>query len=594
MILANDSGAPPTKWMVVVVAAALFSTTIPAVGTGQANTLPSGPLAFGGFVGEFATDGGFRIEGRGWPAFVGKWEVSAAASGSEIVLVLTEPLSDEDASVCNGPGRYAYDVKDRRLTFRLLADECVLRRMILDRSTWRPAGEPEPLVERRIELTSAEAHTSLPDPGSASGSWPSFRGPEAAGVADGQKLPDRWNGETGENILWKTPIPGLGHSSPIVWGDRIFVTTAISSHTDASFRPGLYGDGDASEDRSVHKWMLFSLDKRTGKVNWERIAFEGEPIQKRHIKSTYASATPATDGRLVVASFGSQGVHAYDVDGNFLWKVDLGHLDLGAYDVPTFEWGPASSPILWKGLVILQCDTQKDSFVLALDAETGETTWKTDRDEAPSWGTPNVYQGSAGSELVTNAANYIRGYEPGSGKELWRLGGSSKITAPTPIFTDGLIIVASGRRPEQPIFVLRPGARGDITLSEGETKSDAVVWSRQRRGPYMPTPLLYRGFLYVLGNNGVFDAYDPSTGEELYRERIPHLGSGFSASPVAADGKIYLSNEDGDMVVVAAGPEFEHIATNSMGELLMATPALSEGVMYVRSVDTLFAVGKLR
>jgi outer membrane protein assembly factor BamB len=411
-------------------------------------------------------------------------------------------------------------------------------------------------------------------------------------VVDEQNLPDEWNGETGKNILWKKPIPGLAHSSPILWGDRLFLTSAVSSRGDASFRPGLYGDGDASEDRSTHQWMVYALDKRNGDILWEQVAYEGEPVEKRHVKSTYASSTPATDGRVVVASFGSQGVYAYDVEGHFLWSLDLGHLDLGAYDIPTFEWGPASSPILWNGSVILQYDTQKDSFLLALDAETGKTIWKTERDEFPSWGTPSVYEGRTGTELITNASNFIRGYDPRSGEELWRLGGSSKITAPTPIFTDEYVVVASGRRPEQPIFVLRPGSRGDITLTEGQTHNDNVVWSRRRRGPYMPTPLIYNGILYVLANNGIFDAYDLATGQEIYRKRIPHLGSGFSASPVAADGKIYLSNEDGDMIVVGAGREFNHIATNPMGELLMATPALSLGVMYVRATSHLFAVGK--
>jgi outer membrane protein assembly factor BamB len=199
---------------------------------------------------------------------------------------------------------------------------------------------------------------------------------------------------------------------------------------------------------------------------------------------------------------------------------------------------------------------------------------------------------SAGAELVTNASKFIRGYDPRTGKELWRLGGSSKITAPTPIFADGLFVIASGRAPERPIFVVRPGGRGDLTLKEGSTSSGTIVWSRTGRGSYMPTPLVYRGVLYVLANNGVFDAYDLQSGKEIYRQRLPQVGSGFSASPVAADGKIYLSNEDGEMLVVTAGPTFEHVATNSMGELLMATPALSSGVMYVRSSTSLSAVGK--
>jgi outer membrane protein assembly factor BamB len=280
------------------------------------------------------------------------------------------------------------------------------------------------------------------------------------------------------------------------------------------------------------------------------------------------------------------------VNGKFLWKVDLGRLDVGAYDIPTFEWGTASSPIIWNGKVIAQVDTQADSFLIALNAETGETVWKTDRDELPSWGTPTIATTSAGPMLVTNASNFIRGYDPATGKELWRLGGSSKITAPTPIFDDGVFVVASGRGPERPIFVIRPAARGDVTPPAGKTSSDVIAWSKTGRGSYMPTPLIYKGLLYVLANNGVFDAYDLKTGQEVYRQRLASIGSGFSASPVAADGKIYLPNEDGDIIVVTAGPEFKQIGTNSMGELLMATPALSDGAMYVRTLRSLFAIGR--
>lgn len=427
-------------------------------------------------------------------------------------------------------------------------------------------------------------------PFGGAGHWPSFRGAEAAGVAQNQNLPDRWNPATGENMLWRATIPGLAHSSPIVWGETLFVTSAISSRTDATFKPGLYGDGDASEDRSEHRWMLYAVDKRTGKIRWERAAAQGAPKNKRHIKSTYASSSPATDGRIVVAWFGSQGIYAYDFDGGLRWSVDLGRVDMGAYDIPSYEWGPASSPIVWNGLVIVQCDTQADSFLIALSAETGETVWKTDRNELPSWGTPTVVTTAAGAELITNASNFVRGYDPETGRELWRLGGSSKITAPTPIFANGLHIVASGRAPERPLFAIRPGARGDLTLPNGETANAHVVWSKTGRGSYMPTPLAYRGILYVLANNGVFDAYDIATGREIYRQRLPLVGSGFSASPVAADGKIYLSNEDGEMLVVEAGETFTLVATNSMGETLMATPAISEGVMYVRGASTLFAI----
>lgn len=253
--------------------------------------------------------------------------------------------------------------------------------------------------------------------------------------------------------------------------------------------------------------------------------------------------------------------------------------------------GPGELADHLERLVILQVDTQADSFLLALDAATGKTVWKTERDELPSWGTPTVVETATGEQLVTNASNYIRGYDPRTGRELWRLGGSSKITAPTPIAASDLIVVASGRGPERPIFAVRPGARGDVTLQKDETSSQAVAWSKRGRGSYMPTPLAYDGILYVLANNGVFDAYDLQTGEEIYRQRLEPVGSGFSASPVAADGRIYICSEDGEIIVVAAGREFKRIAVNSMGDLLMATPAISHGVMYVRSSSSLFAVG---
>jgi outer membrane protein assembly factor BamB len=422
--------------------------------------------------------------------------------------------------------------------------------------------------------------------------WPSFRGESAAGVRDGQNLPESWDVEKGTNLRWKTRIPGLAHSSPVVWGDRVFVTSAVSSRADATFRRGLYGDGDASDDRSVHQWKVFALDKKSGKILWERTAFEGTPREKRHIKSTYASSTPATDGRYVVAFFGSQGLYAFDMDGRLAWKRDLGRLNLGAYDAPDYEWGTASSPIIYRDMVIVQCDTHEESFLMALDLKTGETRWKTPRQELPSWGTPTVYPGKQRAEIVTNAANFIRGYDPETGKELWRLGGSSKITAPTPVYSGDLIVVMSGRRPEAPIFVIRAGAEGDITLKGEATSNGHIAWSRQRAGSYMPTPLIYRGLLYVLKNQGILVCYDLATGEQKYEERIPHQGSGFSGSPVAADGKIYLPSEDGDIFVVKAGPQFELLGKGTIGQPLMATPALSDGMLLIRGEKDLFAIGR--
>jgi len=422
--------------------------------------------------------------------------------------------------------------------------------------------------------------------------WPSFRGAYATGIAENQNLPETWDGEKGVNIKWKTRIPGLAHSSPVVWADRVFVTTAISSRANATFKPGLYGDGDASDDRSPHEWKLMCLDKRTGKVLWDRVAYQGVPLEKRHIKSTYANATPATDGRYVVAFFGSQGLYAYDLTGRLIWKQQLGRLNAGAYDIPSYEWGTASSPIIFKDLVIVQCDQQQGSFIQAFDIRSGKSVWKTAREELPSWCTPTIYPGKNRTELITNAPNFIRGYDPSNGKELWRLGGSSKITAPTPVFDGDYIVVASGRRPEMPLFVIRAGATGDITLPEGKTSSQHVLWSRQRVGPYMPTPLIYRGYLYILRNQGILSCYELASGEEKYTERIPHQGSGFSGSPVAADGKIYLPSEDGDIFVVTAGPSFRLAGKNPVGQLLMATPAISDGMMFVRAEHELFAIGR--
>ena len=416
--------------------------------------------------------------------------------------------------------------------------------------------------------------------------WPSFRGVDAAGVADGQNLPQTWDVATGENIRWKAAVPGLAHSSPIVWRNRVFVATALSSRADATFQPGLYGAGTASEDRTKHQWIVMAIDAATGRTVWQRIAHEGEPREKRHIKSTYASATPVTDGRVVIAFFGSHGIHAFSFDGKPLWNKDLGHLDVGAYDVPSYEWGTASSPVLHDGKVIVQVDTSKEDYLLALDAATGKELWRTAREELPSWGTPAIVKAGGRTEIVTNSSNFVYGYDIATGKELWRLGGSSQITAPTPIFTPDAIIVGSGRRPNAPLFAIKPGATGDIT------GTPSVLWQKVQRGPYMPTPVIYGDQLYVLGNAGLFDSYNYRTGDEVYRSRLNHKGSGFSASPVISDGRLFASSEDGEIFVVKTGAAFEVLGQHSMGEPLMATPAIAGGTMYVRGQKTLFAIGR--
>lgn len=423
--------------------------------------------------------------------------------------------------------------------------------------------------------------------------WPSFRGPAASGVADGAPTPVTWNAATGENLLWRTPVPGVAVSSPIVWGDRIFVSTAVSSDASAGIRTGLYGDVAPAKDVSPHTWKLLALDRRSGNVLWEREAHQGVPKTKRHPKSSQASATPVTDGRHVIVSFGSEGLFAYDVDGKPLWQRDLGVLNAGWFYDPEFEWGIASSPIIWKNMVIVQCDIQKNSYIAAFDVASGQPVWRTERDEIPSWATPAIFEHDGRAELVTQATTFIRGYDPSNGKELWRLAGNSEITIPTPISGPGVIIVTNGYMGVQPIFAIKPGASGDITLKGDRTSSDAIAWSTTRGGPYIPTPIIYGGQLYVLGINGVLAAYHVSTGERIYQERVEG-GTSFSASPVAADGKLYLASEDGDIFVVRAGPKYELLAKNAMGQVIMATPAISNGAIIVRGLKEVFAISSKR
>ncbi len=422
--------------------------------------------------------------------------------------------------------------------------------------------------------------------------WPSFRGPVASGVADGWKTLEKWDATKGEGVLWKTKVPGIAVSSPIVWGDRLFVTTAVSSDPTASFRHGLYGDVEPSKDVAPHTWRVLSLDKKTGKVLWEKVAHEGVPRTKRHPKSSQASATPATDGKVVVAHFGSEGLYAYDAaSGKLLWKRDLGVLNAGWFYDPDYEWGTASSPILWQDLVIVQCDIQKGSFVAAFRKKDGAPVWRTERDEIPSWPTPTVAEIGGRAELVTQATKFIRGYDPRTGAELWRLGPNSEVTTPTPIVAHGLVYVTNGYRGIQPIYAIRLGGRGDLTLPEGKDSSEFIAWSRKRGGPYTPTPVVYGDHLYSVTNQGVLTCWDAKTGAQVYQQRVGEQGGAYSASPVAADGKLYLAMEDGEVNVVTAGPEYRLVAKNPIGEVLMATPAVSEGVLYVRGMKHVFAIG---
>jgi outer membrane protein assembly factor BamB len=423
--------------------------------------------------------------------------------------------------------------------------------------------------------------------------WPSFRGAAGSGNGDGQRAPSEWDVASGRNIKWKTAIPGIANSSPIVWGNRVFVTTAISKAGDKSFRTGLYGDVKPVDDLSEHEWKVFALDKSTGKIVWERTAFVGAPKTKRHTKATQANSTPATDGRRVVAAFGSIGLLiAWDMNGKELWRVDTGVLDSGWFFDPSFQWGHSSSPIIYMNSVVLQADAQKGSYIAAWDLSTGKQLWKTARaDEIPTWGTPALLTGQSGrTELVTNGTK-IRGYDPLTGKLLWTLGPNSEVTVGTPVTGHGLVFVTGGYPPVRPIYAVRPGAGGDISLPKGSESSDAIAWSNLTDGTYIPTPLVYGQYLFTMGNNGIVNAYNAQTGERAFRGRIG-TGGAFSASPIAADGRLYAASEDGEIYVVNAGPGLNQIAKNDMNEVIMATPAISDGMIVVRTLGHVYGIGQ--
>jgi len=419
--------------------------------------------------------------------------------------------------------------------------------------------------------------------------WPSFRGPNASGVAEGTNPPTTWDLEKSQNVLWKTDIPGLSHSSPIVWGNNIFVITAVSSEAKPTFKAKDRGIGLANDDVS-HTWMIFALDKRNGRVLWTEKAYEGVPRAKRHVKATQANSTPVTDGRYVVALFGSEGLACYDIKGKLLWKQDLGVLNPGLWDDKESSWGHASSPIIYRDLVIVQADGHKQSFLAAFNLKDGKQAWRVERNEITSWTTPTIYQGKDRVELIANGGRYIRGYDPLTGKELWRFADSdTQVKMQAPLIANDLIYITGGYPPGRAMYAFRPGAVGDISLKSGEDKNAFLAWTTSKGSPYTPTPIIYGDLFYVLADNGVLSAYDAKTGENIYQQRLP---TSFRASPVAANGKLYLSSEDGDVFVVKAGRQYELLSRNVMGQPLMATPALTEGMLIVRGENAIYALGE--
>ncbi len=428
-----------------------------------------------------------------------------------------------------------------------------------------------------------------PKPGS---DWPQFRGIFALGTAEGFATPTEWNVPANRNVRWKARLPGLGLSSPVIWGNLLCLTTAVSRQKDAGIKAGLYGDIEPVNDDTAHEWRVACLDKKTGSIVWERTAYTGVPKIKRHPKSTHANSTLATDGKHLVAFFGSEGLYAYDLKGTQLWKKDLGVLDAGFFVAPEAQWETGSSPVIHDGVVIVQADVQKGSFLAAFDVTTGRELWRSPRNDVPTWSTPTVHEEVDGqTQIVVNGMRHAGGYDLKTGKEIWRLSGGGDIPVPTPVVHGGLIYLTNAHGPAAPVYAVRGSAKGDVSLVDGASSNHGVAWSQQRDGGYMCTPLVYRGLVYIVKFNGVLSAFDAITGERRFQQRLAGGTAAFTASPVASDGKVYLANEDGQVFVIKAGPAYELIALNEMGAPVLATPAISDGRLYFRTANEVIAIG---
>ena len=423
--------------------------------------------------------------------------------------------------------------------------------------------------------------------------WPGFRGVLGAGVQDGFPLPTTWNADPSagavKGVRWKTPIPGLGHSSPIVWGNSLFIATAVRESGDAPLRLGLFGDSTGADDGGPQRWMIYALDKKTGAIRWERTVKTARPRAGRHVKATHANTTLATDGTRLIAFFGSEGVHCYRMDGGHVWSRDLGVIDVSKYGI---GWGFGASPVIFRDRIILQCDAPDNPFVLALRLEDGSELWRTSRKDVceRSWSTPFVHDDGTRAQVVANGWPFIVSYDAGTGKELWRLRGGGDNPIPTPFASNGIIYVANAHGGSSPVFAVRPSAAGDISLPEGATANAHILWSDAQNGAYLQTPLVYRGLLYSGTNNGVLKCYDARSGTRHYQQRLTPDAAAFSASCVAGDGKIFCTGEEGDVIVVRAGDSFEVLGRNRLGASCLATPAISEGALFFRTRSHVLAV----
>jgi outer membrane protein assembly factor BamB len=414
--------------------------------------------------------------------------------------------------------------------------------------------------------------------------WPGWRGADGQGIVRESGQPQEWSST--KNVAWKTEIPGRGHSSPIVWGDRIFLTTAIEGEVDPAAKPVkhvvdgedfVHPDGIGADHR--HRFVVLALDAVSGKVLWQKTAWEGAPYDTRHRRGSYASPTPVTDGTFVYAYFGAQGLYAYDFAGKLAWRYATGGVAELGVDVGT-------SPLLYKGLVILQCDEDNGdkSYVAAVDKRTGKEVWRVARKIEASWATPVVVRASDRDELVTAGSQWILAYDPATGRELWRLKGLESNAVPSPVAGDDVVVLSAGY-PEKIAIAVRPGGTGDVT------GSDRVLWTYKKGTAYVPSPILYDGFVYLMTDKGLITCMDAKTGEVKYEgARLP-VPASFMASPLALGGRILLMSLDGDTFVLKAGPKFEVLGTNALDEPISASAAAAPGRLFIRGERHLFAIG---
>lgn len=419
--------------------------------------------------------------------------------------------------------------------------------------------------------------------------WPQYRGPNASGVDDSRPAPIAWEVGSGENILWKTPIPGLAHASPIVWGDRIYVATAVAPG-NAALRVGLYGDIESVTERDPHQWRLLALERDTGRIVWNVQAHEGVPKSKRHPKASPCNSTPATDGRHIVALLGSEGLYCFNPDGSLAWTKDLGPMDSGYFQVPSAQWGFASSPVLHDGRVLVLCDVQTNSFLAAFDVRDGRELWRTPRHDVPTWGTPTVVAGAGRVQIVVNGWHETAGYDFATGRRRWWLAGGGDIPVPTPIVAHDLLVLSSAHGKLRPMRAIRPDAAGDITPSEPGQTNAAIAWVHPRQGNYMQTPICVGDWVWGCADTGVLTCFDARTGEIRYSERLAS-GQGYTASPVSDGRNLFFTSETGNVFVVPATPEFGVLRLNPLGETCLATPAIADGALYFRTRHHLIAIG---